>query len=179
MSKGEIIVGLVGIGVVALVANKYFSSSPVPSNGSKYSYNITVNNLLCKHWQFIESRPYNIVLNNGESITLNITYSLPPDKTIDIVDIRFHNICSTTEGHGMIYAYVNGKPALPTIGISNTKIPIYLGFPSCPNYGTVFTTVWDTDDVKGNGTFQYVYTYEGNTPLYVKSLELYVTNKLG
>ncbi|MDD3474337.1 MAG: hypothetical protein PHP08_00355 [Candidatus Dojkabacteria bacterium] len=174
MDKNWIIAGFIGLGAILLM-NK--SASQIPQS-SKYTYTLSVNSLICKHWQFIESRSYMLVLNDGESINLNITFNLPIDKTIDIVDIRFHNVCSTSEGYGKIYAYVNNQSALPTIGIVNNEIPIYVGFPSCPNYGTVFTTVWDTDDVKGNGVYNYTYVYKGSTPLYIKSLELYVTNKI-
>lgn len=169
------LIGLGVIGVIAMSLTREESLQPIPI---KYAYNMVTSNLICKDWQYIEAEPYRIILYNGESISINVTYNLQPGQIIDIVDIRFHNICSTLEGYGKIYAYVNGRYALPTIGVVNNKIPIYLGFPPYPDYGTVFTTVWDTDDVKGSGTYNYTYTYEGNTPLYIKSLELYVTNKL-
>lgn len=169
-NENWIIVGAIGIGAILMMKSPVKSMQP-----QQYNYSIIVDNFICKHWSYIESRPYIIVLNSGDSINLTITYNIPSNEVIDLVDIRFHNICSTSEGHGKMYAYVNGNPALPTIGVVNTKSPIYLGFPSCSEYGTVFTTIWDTNDTKGIGTYNYLYTYEGSTPLYVKSLELYVT----
>src|SRR5574337_1509388 len=171
------IIGIVGLGIMAaslIMKGGASVQPPIP----KYIYNTTVNGFPCKHWSYIDSTPYGIVLNDNESIELNITYNIPLNQSIDIVDIRFHNVCSTSEGHGKIYAYVNGHPSLPTIGFSNVEIPIYIAFPQCPVYGTTFTTIWDTNDVKGSGTYKYTYIYRGSTPLYVKSLELYVANSL-
>lgn len=164
-------IGAIGIGIVGMSLINRASPSPT------YIYTVNVSNFTCKNWQYIESRPYQIVLYPGDSISLNITYNLNYGQVIDIVDVRFHNISGMIEGYGKIYATVNGSPALPTIGTVNQNIPIYVAFPSYPNYGTVFTTIWDTDDVKGPGTYNYTYTYEGITPLYIKSLELYVASK--
>lgn len=76
---------------------------------------------------------------------------------------------------GKIYSYVDGRPALPTIGIQPSPIPMYVALPRCPTYGTIGTIIWDTDDTRGARPIGYKYIYEGEIPMMVKTLELYMS----
>ena len=142
---------------------------------SKYTSAIRVATTACKHWQYIEKELYKIVLNNGESIEINL--NILSKEALDVVEIRFYNICNSG-GYGTsvakMYARVDGKPALPTIGVTPTLVPMYVALPKCPSYGTTKVDVWDTSDTRKVGRTKYVYTYSGSSPLKVKTLELYI-----
>lgn len=173
MSTNDLVFGgvLGFIGSSLMHKNLYQNAYQLPL--PKYSYDISVNLTGCKHWQYIEPNPYSIILNNGDSIKVRL--SISSTAIIDIVEIRFYNICSSIqEATGKIYSYVDDQPAVPTIGIQSLQIPIYVAIPKCPYYGTNIVTIWGTDDTRGVGTFEYTYIYEGIAPLTVKTVELYI-----
>jgi len=130
-----------------------------------------------RYWQYIESELYKIFLNNGSIIRINL--SIDDRSPLDIVEIRFYHPCNQNKDliNGEIYPYVDGTPAIPTIGKVITPKPIYISAPNCPEYGTVITMIWDTDDTKHSGNITYEFLFKGLEPIYIKTIELYIARK--
>lgn len=143
-----------------------------------YNLSVDMNPQIHKYWGYIEKDSYETTLNNDDSI--NIKLDIKSDKEIDITEIRLYNVCN--EGNnvetGKMYTTVNENPALPTIGFQRYLKPVYIALPQCNTYGTVSTFIWDTDDTRGLGTFEYNLKYEGKTPIKIKTIELYIVKKL-
>jgi hypothetical protein len=126
-----------------------------------------------KFWGYIEEKQYKTVMNNGDS--LNINLNTISQKDLDITEIRLYNICNVGSNPkiGKFYITVNGRPALPTIGIQPNSLPVYVAFPPCNDYGTTQTFIFDTDDSRGSGKFNYNLKYYGDT-IKIKTIELYI-----
>jgi len=141
---------------------------------AEYKYNVTIDLTDHKQWQYIEKNP--LVINNNDSI--NITLNIQSRKPLDIVEIRFYNLCNNiSEGKtGLIYSYVDERPAIPTIGVDINNF-VYFATPKCPRYGTTITYLWDTNETRRSGTIDYYYRFEGD-PITIKSIELYIVEDL-
>lgn len=179
------LIGIIGIGLFLLallliLSLQYITQSDKPY---EYKYNISANIVDNRQWQYIENENYKIVLNNGSSLSVNL--KIDSKDPLDIVEIRFYHPCNNNKFFlwkedmviAEMYTYIDGVPAIPTIGKVNNSEPIYIPAPTCPKYGTVVTTIWDTDDTRHSGNITYKYLFKSLTPIYIKTIELYISSK--
>lgn len=169
-----LVLGITGLAGIAGAAMLLMGTGQAEQVIKEYTYNVTADLSGCKQWQYIEQNPYSFTLYNGDSIKINQTTTGGP---LDVVEHRFYHICNRVQdiAVGKWYAYVNGKPAAPTVGIVNSPVPLYFAAPRCPAWGVIETAVWDTDDTRMSGFVDYRYVYEGDVPISIKTIELYVT----
>lgn len=166
--------GLAGIAGISVLLTRPGQSEPAGKEYI-YIYNVQADLTGCKIWKYVEPNPYNVTLYNGDIIKINLT--ITADDPIDIVEHRFYHFCNAAQdiSVGRFYAYVNGRPAVPTVGIVNSPVPLYFAAPKCPNWGVIGTAIWDTDDTRMPGYVEYTYLYQGDVPVSIKTIELYVT----
>lgn len=166
--------GLVGVAGAAVVLTQQGQAEPPRK---EYVYNVNASLSGCKQWQYIEQKMYNITLNNHDSIIINL--SIASGEQIDVVEHRFYHLCNAVQklAPGRFYSYVDGRPALPTIGIVSAPVPLHFAAPRCPEYGVIETAIWDTDDTRRVGFTEYRYIYEGDAPVSFRTIELYITKR--
>ena len=105
----------------------------------------------------------NLTLYNGDSVQI-ITHVTSPSGCFALVKWRNSYSVGNSTVTGKLTAYVDGSPAIPTIGkVTNPKSTNIVGAPSLLMGTTLKTDSWDTTDTAKSGTTTYLYNYSGQT----------------